>query len=158
QIIPFPFLLLLWDFWPLRRMFGKDPDASVGTASIEVPAPSSLSALIKEKIPLFAIAVLDAVLTIFAEHEGSPAAWPYTFALRLGNGIISYSRYIGKALWPAHLSYLYPHPGFALRWPLVWASLALLAAITALVLVNRRRRYLAVGWFWFLGTMVPMIG
>ena len=158
QVITLPFVLLLWDYWPLRRMLASDPDASRGTATIEAPAPRRMWALISEKIPLFIIMALDAVLTLLSEHKAAPKDWPYTFSIRLGNAILSYSRYIGKAFWPVHLSYLYPHPGYSLRWRLVWASLCLLIAITAVAVMLRRRRYIAVGWFWFLGTMVPMIG
>jgi protein O-mannosyl-transferase len=158
QVITLPFVLLLWDYWPLRRMFASDPDASRGTIAREATAPRQLSALITEKIPLFIIAACDAVVTLLAEHKAAPKDWPYTFSIRVGNAILSYSRYLGKAFWPLHLSYLYPHPGFSLRWRLVWASLCLLFALSALAIRQRRRRYIAVGWFWFLGTMVPMIG
>ncbi len=158
QVITLPFVLLLWDYWPLHRMLAGAPDALRGTATTETPTARSIPALIQEKAPLFLIAALDAVITLLSEHKAAPRDWPYTFSIRLGNAILSYSLYIGKAFWPAHLSYLYPHPGYALRWRLVWASLCLLLAITALVITQRRRRFLAVGWFWFLGTMVPMIG
>jgi hypothetical protein len=101
---------------------------------------------------------VDAVITMFAEHKASPEDWPYTFSIRLGNAILSFARYIGKAFWPAHLAYLYPHPGYSLRWGQVWAALFLVIAVSALVIAQRRQRYLVVGWFWFLGTMVPLIG
>ena len=158
QVITLPFVLLLWDYWPLRRMFAGSPDASRGTATTEAPEPRQLSDLIKEKVPLFLIAVFDALLTLLSEHKAAPKDWPYTFSIRVGNAILSYSKYLGKAFWPAHLSYLYPHPGFSLRWGLVWASLCLLIVITAVAVAQRQRRYILVGWFWFLGTMVPMIG
>jgi hypothetical protein len=156
QVITLPFVLLLWDYWPLGRMFAAGPNASPGTANVQTFQPSRLYGLIKEKIPLFVIAFGDAVLTMFAEHKAEE--WPYTFSIRLGNGILSYARYIGKLFWPLHLSYLYPHPGYALRWGQVWAALLLLIAVSALVIARRRQRYLLVGWFWFVGTMVPVIG
>jgi tetratricopeptide (TPR) repeat protein len=158
QVISLPFVLLLWDYWPLRRMFAADPNASRGTCVAEIASPRSLPALLKEKVPLFAIAAADAVITMFAEHKASPEDWPYTFSIRLGNAILSYVRYLGKAFWPFHLAYLYPHPGYSLRWAQVWAALFLLITVTVLVIARRRQRYLAVGWFWFLGTMVPVIG
>ncbi len=158
QVITLPFLFLLWDYWPLRRMFAADTHAALGTSGIEGAPARTVPALIKEKIPLFIVAAIDAVITMFAEHKAVPEDWPYTFSIRLGNAILSYSRYLGKAFWPAHLGYLYPHPGNSLRWGLVWASFVLLIAITAVVLGQRRRRYLLVGWLWFLGNMVPMMG
>jgi tetratricopeptide (TPR) repeat protein len=84
----------------------------------------------------------------------------YSLSVRLQNAVVSYARYVGKAFWPSRLAPLYPHPGNSLTaWQVAAASVFLLA-ITALVLAPRQRRwrYLAVGWFWFLGTLVPMIG
>jgi protein O-mannosyl-transferase len=79
-------------------------------------------------------------------------------AARVGNAVVSYVRYIGKALWPSRLAPLYPHPGDTLpAWQVVVAA-ALLLLLSVLVLIGRDRRYLPVGWFWFLGTLVPMIG
>jgi protein O-mannosyl-transferase len=82
----------------------------------------------------------------------------FPLSIRLGNAIVCYARYLGKALWPSRLALVYPHPGMTLSMWQVLAALLLLLAVTALVLRERRRRYLLVGWFWFLGTMVPMIG
>lgn len=158
QVITLPFVLLLLDYWPLRRMFAGDPGATGGTATAEAPTPRPVLALVREKFPLFIIMALDAVVTLLSEQKAAPRDWPYTFSIRLGNAILSYSQYLGKAFWPANLSYLHPHPGYALRWGMVWASLCLLVTITVFAVLLRQRRYLPVGWFWFLGTMVPMIG
>lgn len=156
QIITFPFVLLLWDYWPLQRMFAADQ--SFDPRRDEAIPPRSFSSLIKEKIPLFVICVVDAALTCIAQHVGSPDQWPYTFSIRLGNAIVSYARYVGMALWPSQLAILYPHPGSSLASWQIWASFLLLLTITALVIAGRRHRYLVVGWFWFLGSLVPMIG
>lgn len=155
QVITLPFVLLLWDYWPLRRMFGTEDRE---TARIPALAAKSLSQLVSEKLPLFAIAAGSALATIRAEHVAASERWPYTFAIRLENAILSYARYIGKAFWPSRLALMYLHPGFAIKtWQALAASLLLLA-ITAMVIVYRRHRYLPVGWLWFLGTLVPMIG
>ncbi len=153
QIITLPFVLLLWDYWPLRRMFPAPPDPS--TVSQATFPAGSFGSLVKEKIPLFAIAAVDAILTLISEHK-NPLQFPYP--IRLGNAILSYARYLRKAVWPSDLSLMYPHPGYSLPWGQVWAALLLLLLITAVVLSARRHRYLAVGWLWFLGTMVPTIG
>jgi tetratricopeptide (TPR) repeat protein len=158
QVIMLPFVLLLWDYWPLRRMFAGGPNASRGLNQDDIIPPRNLVALLVEKIPLFCIAAADAMLTMVAEHKASPANWPYTFSIRLGNAIWSYARYVSKAFYPARLAFFYPHPGNTLRWGLVWVSLLFLIAVTTLVLARSRERYLAVGWFWFLGTLSPMIG
>jgi protein O-mannosyl-transferase len=157
QVIMLPIVLLLWDYWPLQRivLFKSDRDGIV--PDTEVGSRQRYWDLLKEKTLLFEIALADAVLTMFAEHKASPVDWPYTFSIRLGNAILSYVRYVGKVFWPFHLSYLYPHPGNSLRWGQVWAALLFLIAVSALVIVQRRR-YLIVGWLWFLITMVPVIG
>ena len=158
QVITLPFVLLLWDYWPLGRMFATGPDAPQKMANGEIIPAKHFSALVKEKTTLFVIAAADAVMTVVAENKASPQSWPYTFPIRLGNAILSYGRYVGKAFWPVPLAYMYPHPGNALRWGLVWVALLFLIAVSALVVAARRHRYLVVGWFWFLGTLVPMIG
>ena len=80
----------------------------------------------------------------------------YPLSVRLGNAIVSYVRYIGKVLWPSRLAVFYTHPELQ-AWN-VMSALLLLLAITAFVFYRRREGFLAVGWFWFLGTLVPMIG
>jgi len=151
QVITLPFVLLLWDYWPLGRMFGP-PSAADG-----IP-PRSFAALVKEKTPLFLICVVDAAITMIAQHASPGAAGPYTLPVRLGNALVCYARYVFLACWPTKLAILYLHPLNALpAWQIV-AALLFLLAISALVYARRRRRYLVVGWLWFLGTLVPMIG
>ena len=154
QVITFPFVLLLWDYWPLRRMFAD------GQRSATTEFPSrSFSWLLVEKLPLFALSAASAVVTIKAQGTGgamSGSLNTYPFLLRLENAVVSYVRYIGKAIWPTRLAFLYPHSSFAV-WQVV-AAFLLLAVITLMVIASRHRRYLLVGWLWFLGTLVPMIG
>jgi protein O-mannosyl-transferase len=156
QVITLPFVLLLWDYWPLRRMFSKAPDSS--TAGAEVFPPRSFPALIEEKIPLFVIAAVDAVLTMMAQHVGGGQKWPYTLPIRLENAIVAYAQYVGKAVWPAHLVFEAAYRGDSIRWWEVFGGSLVLLAISGLVAAGRRHRYLVVGWLWFLGTLVPMIG
>ncbi len=158
QIITLPFLLLLWDYWPLQRM-------SLGAAANHNPAagpypPRTFAQLVVEKIPLFAIAILSAGITLKAQVAGRAvqSLSKYPFSIRLDNAIISYAQYVAKAFWPSPLAILYPFPQVAPpRWQLLTALAALLA-ITGLVIAGRKHRYLIVGWLWFLGTLVPMIG
>lgn len=158
QVITFPCVLLLWDYWPLQRMFASAAEpASVRAIQTVTPA-RSLSQLIWEKVPLLFLIVLDSLVTMKAQRVGRPANWSYSFWIRAGNAIVAYARYLEKTFWPAHLALLYPHPGNSLgRWE-VLVSAVLLVAITGFVALNWRRRYLVVGWLWFLGTMVPMVG
>jgi protein O-mannosyl-transferase len=153
QVITLPLVLLLWDYWPLERV--RSAHAFRGNRS-ERP----FFWLVLEKLPLFAISALSAVLTIEAQMAGDAvgALTRYAFSIRVENAIVSYARYLGKALWPSHLALLYPHPWTSLNpWQVVGA-LSVLLAVTVFVIRMRDRRYLLVGWLWFLGTMVPMIG
>ena len=159
EIITLPFVLLLWDYWPLERMSVLGSQFSVlrnKPAGAVAPVARSFSFLVLEKVPLFVLSAGSAVMTMLAQsaggavHDSTPG--------RLGNAIVAYVRYLGKAFWPTKLAAYYPHPGLLLpTWEIV-ASAAVLLALTALVLHWRSHRYLVVGWFWFLGTLVPVIG
>jgi protein O-mannosyl-transferase len=154
QVITLPCVLLLWDYWPLNRMFAT-------TAGDSAPrfAPASFRWLIIEKLPLFALAAIDALLTMQAQKAGFAVRTVAEYSLygRVGNCIVSYARYVGHAFWPLHLSPTYGHPGDNIPlWHIVTAGLFLVCT-TALVFLSRKR-YLIVGWLWFLGTMVPMNG
>jgi Flp pilus assembly protein TadD len=149
QVITFPCVLLLWDYWPLRRL---------NFSAAEREGRKSLGWLALEKTPLLALAAAGALLTIKAQHavDAIASTVRYPLSTRVENAVVSYARYIGKALWPAHLAPMYPLPEAVKLWHF-GAALLLLAGITAVVLAGKRR-YLTVGWFWFLGTLVPMIG
>ncbi len=176
QVITLPFVLLLWDYWPLERIaFRSSPFAlrqnlsseisgeQVRTNRQELPsgekriAKSELRVLIWEKVPLLSLCGASAWLTLRAQAAGG-ATSTYAPSLRLENALISYARYVGKAFWPSHLALFYPYPlkPYSL-WQVSLAVLVLLA-ITVGVVFARQRRYLTVGWLWFLGTLVPMIG
>ncbi len=160
QVITLPFVLLVWDYWPLERMTFASPGNAVESPS-RAPFPrKSFGWLVIEKLPLFAMAAVSAVITIESQRAiGSiNADERLSFSIRLGNAIVSYVRYLGKAVWPSNLAVFYPHPGASLPIWQVLASLVVLLAVTGLLLVARRKRYLLIGWLWFLGTLVPMIG
>jgi protein O-mannosyl-transferase len=159
QIITLPCVLLLWDYWPLRRMFPEWKSVSSGTA-VETPFPSRpLSSLILEKLPLFMLAGISAHLTEMAQRASGWHSVKWTRTIQIGNAIVCYVRYLAKAFWPSHMAVFYPHPGSSLRTQQVVLSALLLLAITVVVLMYARAyRYIAVGWFWFLGTLVPMSG
>jgi tetratricopeptide (TPR) repeat protein len=163
QIITLPFLLLLWDFWPLQRC---NP-AAVLQASEEDGSAKGFWSLCAEKIPLFLLSIASAVITMQAQTRGGAvqvanaarrSAAAYPIAVRLENAIVAYARYIEMLFWPIGLAPMYPHPGAAVRAANVFSCIFLLGLITAIVLVTRRSKYLPVGWFWFLGSLVPMIG
>jgi protein O-mannosyl-transferase len=155
QIVTLPFVLLLWDYWPLERMFARSaPGLAPGA-----PTARSFGYLVREKLPLFVLAAADSVVTAIAQRGGNAVR---TFSeapvqLRLENIFVSYVRYVGTAFWPSRLAPMYPRPDSLPAWEVVGA-VALLLLLSALVLLLRERRYLLVGWCWFLGTLVPMIG
>jgi hypothetical protein len=154
QVVTLPLIFLLWDYWPLRRML---------TAADRPALPSAIPArrcswLVLEKLPLLALSAVAAFLTLKAQQAGGAmggALRSYSFTFRMENAIVSYGRYLYNAFWPTRLAFFYPHPKHL---HLVELPTLLLLAITALVIASRSRRYLAVGWLWFLGALVPMIG
>jgi tetratricopeptide (TPR) repeat protein len=143
SVVTLPFVLLLLDWWPLARWRSL----------------AELGAMAKEKIPMFAVVTVVSILTYIGQKmEGatiSIAALPVWY--RAWNALLGYVRYIGNFLWPTDLGVLYPLG--KMNGVVVFGALVLLAAITGAVLWQARRRgYLIVGWLWFLGAMVPMIG
>ncbi len=158
QVVTFPFLLLLWDYWPLCRISAPDV-AETATRSRKVRRLWN-GWLVLEKLPLLLLSAASAVVTMRAAKAGgaAKALSEYSLLLRLETAVISCVRYLGHALWPSKLVALYPHPTKLYPAWQVGAALVLLMLVTALVLRARDQRYLAVGWFWFLGSLVPMIG
>jgi Flp pilus assembly protein TadD len=158
QVIAFPFLLLLWDYWPLCRI-GAPAVVERAARGGNVPGLRG-GWLVLEKAPLLLLSAASAVVTMQAQKAGGAIQTfsHYRLLLRLENALISYVRYLGKALWPSKLVALYPLPARLYPAWQVGAAVVLLMLITALVIRARDQRYLAVGWFWFLGSLVPMIG
>jgi Flp pilus assembly protein TadD len=154
MVITFPFVLMLLDFWPLGRVAQLSASAALKTSR------TSLSRLVLEKLPWFAMSAVSAIITIEAQQAGGAMRSELQFELgvRLANAIYAYAMYLWKMIWPARLAPLYPHPGNSLAMWRVAAAFAVLAIITALVIRFRAHAYLPVGWFWFLGTLVPVIG
>jgi tetratricopeptide (TPR) repeat protein len=149
-VVTWPFVMLLLDYWPLRRWEPSTRNSQLSTTL----------RLVREKIPFFALAVAASVVTFVVQQRGGCLAADERLPLgaRLGNALISYGRYLGKLCWPTDLAVFYPHPG---QWPLGQVLLAggVLLGLSVLVWVPRRRApYLLVGWLWFVGTLVPMIG
>jgi protein O-mannosyl-transferase len=159
QVIMFPFLLLLWDYWPLGRIGAP---ASAGTAARGGNAPrSSAGWLLLEKLPLLLLSAGSALVTMKAQKAGGAIQTfsQYSLLLRIETAVISYVSYLGKALWPWKLAALYPHPTKLYPAWEVGAAVVVLLLVTAQVIrCARDQQYLAVGWFWFLGSLVPMIG
>jgi hypothetical protein len=150
QVITFPFALLLLDYWPLRRIDGTDE--SQAQASKQQPG---WARLVLEKVPWFLLSAASALITMKVQ-AGAMNVLPLRF--RLANAAIAYMSYLAKTFWPANLAPMYPHPGTSVSMAAAGFCAIGLAVITGLVIRFRERRYLLFGWFWFLGTLVPMIG
>jgi len=158
--ITLPLLLLLLDYWPLGRI--RFPRKATFYDEGRVCFESStqpLTTLCLEKLPLLVLSAGSAVITMMAQRAGGAVLTSAERSplLRLENVLVSYALYIEKAIWPSHLAALYPYPHALPPWE-VAASASFLLAVTYAALRYRQHRYLAVGWFWYLGTMVPMIG
>ncbi len=148
MVVTLPFILLLLDVWPLKRI----DISQLSLRNVRRP--------VLEKIPYIVLAITSSVVTFSVQQLGGAVSSlsSLTIAQRVENMFVAYVRYVGKTLWPTNLSILYPHPG---QWPwwLIIMSIVILAALTTLVIRQiRPRPYLAVGWFWFLGMLIPVIG
>lgn len=157
MLVTLPFVLLLLDWWPLERY---------GWLQKETAPPkyqkAAAARLIIEKIPLFILSAASCIITYTIQQSSGAVTAIDVIPLdaRIANALVSYIRYIGKLIYPSGLCVLYPHPGRSLPFWQMAASLLILICITACVIyaARRRRYYLAVGWLWYLGTLVPVIG
>jgi tetratricopeptide (TPR) repeat protein len=174
MLVTLPFVLLLLDFWPLRRMkIGRRGEekrgrmTGTGDRNLQPPSQSgfrvetcSFQSLLLEKAPLFLLSAGSSIVTFIAQKKGGALEPLETlpFASRLTNGITSYGAYIWKMVAPYNLTCLYPHP-FRIMWPGFILSLLFLGSVTALSLKSLwRMPYMAAGWFWYLVSLVPVIG
>jgi tetratricopeptide (TPR) repeat protein len=152
MLVTLPFVLLLLDYWPLRR-FGGEAAARGG-----LPLPPLR--LVVEKVPLLLLAAASSVVTWRVQEAGGAVSAFDRLPLgsRIANAVVAYVTYLADALRPTRLGVLYPYPDAVAAWKVLAAG-AVLAAITVVVLrAARRAPYLAVGWLWYLGTLVPVIG
>ena len=160
MLVTLPFVLLLLDWWPLRRMTPMD--------FLDSPSwPCSLSALPRltwEKGPLLGLSAISCVITFFAQTKGDAIrSLDYIpFGLRISNAFISYVAYLGKMVWPSSLAVFYPHPASIHAsipaWEIVGAILLLVGFSFLALWQGRQRLYLPMGWLWYLGTLIPVIG
>ncbi|MGA3268996.1 MAG: hypothetical protein ABSE16_19530 [Verrucomicrobiota bacterium] len=146
MLVTLPFVLLLLDYWPLGRF---TPTSDVG-----------VQRLLVEKIPFFALSAAVCLVTFVVQQQSGAVAQLARYPLpdRLGNVFVSYARYLGKTFWPVGLANFYPYPG---PWPdeQVVLAVVLFAGLDAAALaLGRRFPYVAVGWFWFVGMLIPVIG
>lgn len=144
MLVTVPFVLLLVDYWPLQR---------VGFGNLRCWGRLAI-----EKIPYFILVAGSCVVTFIVQRKGGAVSTSLTLGARVANAVVSYMRYIRKLFWPGDLSVLYPHPGHWPVWPVAICTVLLVAMTIAALWFGRGHRYLLVGWLWYLGTLVPVIG
>jgi len=152
MLVTLPFTLLLLDYWPL----GRWTEAPAHPGPVKVPWLP-----LWEKLPLFALAAASSVVTFLVQRSGEAVGSfeGYPPAVRVSNAFVSYVTYLGQTFWPRGLAIYYPHLGERLPAAKVATAALLLILVTALAIWTRHRRpYLLVGWLWYLGTLVPVIG
>jgi len=171
-LVTLPLAMLLLDWWPLQRVSGVECRVSSDANSPEtsstlnsLPGQSGattgqLSTLFLEKWPFLAMSAISCVVTFVVQQKTGAvvALTRYSLSARIENAFVSYARYLGKTFWPATLTTPYPHPG---HWPLglVLLAVALFVVLcVAAIWCGRKFPFAAVGWFWFVGMLVPVIG
>jgi len=145
MLVTLPFVLLLLDYWPLKRIhFGK---------------PGNWRLLL-EKVPLFAISAASSIVTCVFQESGKLVASlaNVSISVRIENALVSYVNYICKMFWPFNLAVLYPHPQILPWWKVSGACLLLASIFFLAIKLWRRHPYITVGWLWYMGTLVPVIG
>jgi protein O-mannosyl-transferase len=156
MVVTFPFLLLLLDYWPLRRAaFETGPRGTIGVAALA----RGVLRLVPEKIPFFLLCGVLALVTLDAQQDAMQTLEAHSVGQRLGNVALSYAGYLGTFFAPRNLAVFYPlFPERLTAGPILAASALFCALTLALCILGLRWRYLLVGWLWYVGTMVPVIG
>ena len=158
MLVTLPCVLLLLDYWPLRRLrWGDEPAAAEEPSQFP---PRSVWWLVVEKLPLLALSLIASTWTVVFQSSGG-AMWGYrdlTLGQRAANAVVSVPRYLWNIAWPADLSVFYPHPGSWSAWKIAVAATLVAGLSAGAAALYRRRPYVTVGWFWFLGMLVPVSG
>jgi tetratricopeptide (TPR) repeat protein len=187
MLVTLPFVMLLLDYWPLQRLeqkkavpeTGTEPDKPVSENNKKAKSANKsalqtvvnearpavhkygwagVGSLLIEKIPFFALIPLFGVLTYIAEGSAVASIEELSPGVRIANALVSYIVYIGKTIWPVNLAVFYPHPASLPLWQVLGAVLLLIAVTVLVIRTAKRFPYLTMGWLWFTGTLVPVIG
>jgi len=163
MLVTLPFALLLLDYWPLERfkLGQREREFKIAQKDKYFNGEKNISKLVLEKFPLLILSALCSIMTlILFEKAGESAAQdPVSILTILTNVVIAYFEYLWKMLWPKGLAILYAHPGNTQAvWKGVLCGIALLVITTTAIKLIRKAPYFVVGWFWYLGTLIPVIG
>ena len=156
MVVTLPLVLLLLDYWPLNRILAGKTNNQTGKPKAGIP----LLRLVYEKIPMFVLAGISCVVTFLAQKKGEALGlWEvHPPMMRVANALVSYLKYIQKMFWPDQMAVLYPYPKIIAGWQLL-AAFVVLGCVTFLTIRYRKRLpWFFVGWFWYVGTLVPVIG
>jgi len=159
MLVSVPAILLLLDYWPLRRF--EQPSSTTGKTKIVNSGnqPCTRQRLFLEKIPLFVLAGGSCVATFVLQKRATGAIPPLPFLWRVENAFVSYMIYVWKTLWPTHLAVFYPHPNNTLPiWVVILAMMLLLAITVSAIVFRNKRPYVFTGWSWYLVMLMPVIG
>ena len=157
MLVTLPFLLLLLDIWPLRRFWfwgiGADPRITDHASRQNFPQ------LVVEKLPFFALTIASSIITFLAQRtEAVVSLEQRPFGLRAANALVSYAEYLGKMVWPAKLAVIYPLPNQIPAWQIGVAAVVLIIISLIAWVARKNAPFFLIGWLWFLGTLVPVIG
>jgi protein O-mannosyl-transferase len=187
MLVTLPFVLLLLDYWPLRRLtIGESSvnehtqsEKSLNTRSKkkergrntkkpehvnktedQTRQRPAIGHIILEKVPFFVLSLASSIVTYIAQQKSGAVGslQNYPLSTRIANAIVSYCGYIGKIVWPEKLAVLYPYPGMLPTWQVIGAVLFLVITTSLIIRTVKRYPYLTTGWLWYLGTLVPVIG
>jgi tetratricopeptide (TPR) repeat protein len=172
MLVTLPLVLLLLDYWPLGRFQIKETEAGGKPKGRRIDNQKArldfALRLVREKVPLIVLAVASSVVTYIVQQSAGAFKYsqPFPLKLRFDNALLSYVDYIAKSIWPTDLAVLYPHRGMSPTWQIVmlpgWktaiAGLFLIAATFVAIKAARRLPYVAVGWLWYVITLIPVIG
>ena len=159
MLVSVPAILLLLDYWPLRRF--EQPSSTTGKTKVVNSGnqPCTRQWLFLEKIPLFVLAGGSCVATFVLQKRATGAIPPLPFLWRVENAFVSYMIYVWKTLWPTHLAVFYPHPNNTLPiWVVILAMMLLLAITVSAIVFRNKRPYVFTGWSWYLVMLMPVIG
>jgi tetratricopeptide (TPR) repeat protein len=162
MLVTLPFLLLLLDYWPLERFTAEHAETTEKKYKIKSAnsAVRPTGWLIVEKVPFFALSAVSSVITFLAQRGSGAVTDINALPLyRIANVFLSYAKYIGKMFWPQNLAIFYPfNTKSFVFWQAAMCVLLLLVISIFVICFGRKQRYLPVGWFWFVGTLIPVIG
>ena len=160
MLVTFPFVLLLLDFWPLKRFQFKN-DRMLQSDRVTFFGFQGFFRLFLEKVPFFIPVIFSCILTFFAQKSGGALVPLESLSLktRIANALISYVSYVFKAIWPGNLAVYYPYTADTFPvWQICGAALLIVSVFCGAICLLKQYRYVAVGLFWYFGTLIPVIG